>query len=132
VKRSRQIRLILIGSLSAGTLAGCTGKAPISPNAVYTNNFYVPGVGYYHAPFRAWYYQRFNYFEPTTGKYFYGGKWGNEPFESITNISSPTADMASLVEANRTDVRRGGFGGSSVHFSGGHYYGGGYHGGYGG
>ncbi|TAL05648.1 MAG: hypothetical protein EPO07_03265 [Verrucomicrobia bacterium] len=55
MKRSRNIRLVLIGTLSTGALTGCgppdISKAPISADAAYTNNFYVQGVGYYHAPF---------------------------------------------------------------------------------
>ncbi len=117
MKRSRNIRLILIGGLSAGTLAGCTSgdrqKAPISDDAVYTNNYYVAGVGYYHAPFRRWYSQPYNYFDPQTKRYFHGGQWGATPFENITNVSSPTPTEAALAEAQRTDIVRGGFGSTS-------------------
>ena len=115
MKRSRSIRLILLGGLSAGALTGCTpsDKAPISANTVYTNNFYVPGVGYYHAPFRAWYSIPYNHFDPQTQRYFYGGQWGGTPFETITNISPPTPDAAQRAEATRTDVTRGGFGHTS-------------------
>lgn len=122
MKRSRNIRLVLIGTLSAGALTGCgpqdISKAPISPDAAYTNNFYVQGVGYYHAPFRAWYQIPYNHFEPKSGKYFYGGQWGTSPHQSITNISSMPPQVAQQAEAQRTDlpppsVARGGFGGSS-------------------
>jgi hypothetical protein len=118
VKRSRSIRLILLGGLSAGALAGCsTGKAPISPEAVYTNNDFVPGVGYYHAPFCKWYLLPYNHFDPNRQQYFYGGQWGAVPFENITNISSPTPQAAAQAQAARTDISRGGFGGT-----GGGYY----------
>lgn len=115
MKRSKSVRLILIGGLSAGTLTSCTpgGKAPISAENVYTNNYYVPGVGYYHAPFRAWYSLPYNHFDPQTQRYFYGGQWGATPFENITNISSPTPQVAQLAEAQRTDIVRGGFGSTS-------------------
>ena len=63
---------MLIGGLSAGALAGCgpDQPPPLSSDAVYTNNCYVPGVGYYHAPFRAWYSLPYNHFDPQTQRYF--------------------------------------------------------------
>lgn len=117
MKRSRSIRLILIGGLSAGTLSSCSPgggqKAAISAENLYTNNYYVAGAGYYHAPFRAWYALPYNHFDPQTQRYFYGGQWGLAPFESITNLSAPRAEVAQQAEGRRTDVTRGGFGRSS-------------------
>jgi hypothetical protein len=124
VKRSQSIRLILIGGLSTAALAGCTPKPSISAENVYTNNFFLPGAGYYHAPFRNWYALPYNHFDTQKNLYFYGGQWGAQPFESITNISSPTPEAVQLAQSTRTDVSRGGFGG----YSGGHYFGGGYSG----
>lgn len=124
MKRSRSIRLILLGGLSAGALAGCSqsGKPAISAENSYTNNYYVPGVGYYHAPFRAWYSLPYNHFDPQGNRYFYGGQWGPAAFESITNISQPTAQAAAQAEAKRTDIARGGFGGTWFVGGGGGYY----------
>lgn len=118
MKRSRSIRLVLLGSLSAGALAGCgpKGPAPLSSEAVYTNNSYVPGVGYYHAPFRAWYSLPYNHFDPQTQKYFYGGHWGTTACESITNLSAPSSAVAQQAELQRTDIVRGGFGSSGHSF----------------
>ncbi len=121
MKRSRSIRLVLIGGVAAGTLTSCgprdPAKAPVSASAVYTNNFYVPGVGYYHAPFRSWYQTPYNFFDAKSGKYFFGGQWATTPHLSITNISSPTPEVAALAQTQRTDVSRGvtrsGFGSSS-------------------
>ncbi len=117
MKRSRSIRLVLIGGLSTGALTSCGPenplKAPIRSDYAYTNNFYVQGVGYYHAPFRAWYQMPYNYYEPKSQLYFYGGQWGKSPHVSITNISSPTPEVAQQTQARRTDVSRGGFGSSS-------------------
>jgi hypothetical protein len=112
VKKSRCVRLILLGTLSAGALAGCQQNAPVTADCVYTNNFYISGVGYYHAPFRTWYPLPFNHFDPRTERYFYGGQWGTAPFENITNISSPTPSAAVYAEATRSDITRGGFGGT--------------------
>jgi hypothetical protein len=106
--------LVLIGGVAAGVLGGCgQGPATVSPQNVYTNNCYVPGVGYYHAPFRAWYALPYNHFDPQTQRYFYGGQWGTAPFESITNLSSPTPEVAAATQARRTDIPRSGFGSSS-------------------
>ena len=123
MKRSRSIRLLLLGGLSAGALSGCSpqpGPAPISQENYYTNNFHLPGVGYYHAPFRNWYPLPYNHFDPQTQRYFYGGQWGAAPCETITNISQPLPQAATLAQAQRTDIVivRGGFG-SSYHSHGG-------------
>ena len=132
MKRSHHIRLILIG-VTSGALAGCEQKPAITAENAYTNNFYVPGVGYYHAPFRQWYFLPYNDHNPATGDYYYGGIWGAHPFESITNISSPTVAAANLAQAQRSDISRGGFGGhGGGYFGGGGYYGGGSHSGWGG
>jgi hypothetical protein len=115
---------MLIGGVSAGALSSCTQEAPIRADTVYTNNYYVPGVGYYHAPFRAWYSLPYNHFDPQTQRYFYGGQWGTAPLQNITNISAPTPGNAQQAQAARTDIPRGGFGGTSQ----GHYWSGsGYH-----
>jgi hypothetical protein len=117
VKRSRSIRLVLIGGLSAGALTSCgpgdSAKAPVSAQNVYTNDYFVPGVGYYHAPFRAFYPLRYNHFDPQTQRYFFGGQWSPSPHESITNLSAPLPLVAQQAEAQRTDIPRGGFGSSS-------------------
>ncbi len=121
MKRSRSIRLVLLGGISAGALTSCgpdSGqRGPISPNCVYTNNYRVAGVGYYHAPFRAWYSLPYNHFDAQSQRYFYGGQWGTAPHQSIINVSTPTPEAAQQAQATRTDVRRGGFGSSSHHHS---------------
>jgi hypothetical protein len=121
VKRSGRIRLVLIGGLSAGALTSCGpsegSTQSLSGNSVYTNNHYVPGVGYYHAPFRTWYSLPYNHFDPQRQQYFQGGQWATTPHESITNLSDPTAEASRKAQAQRTDVRRSGFGSTSRHHS---------------
>jgi hypothetical protein len=114
LKRSGRIRLTLLAGLSTGMLAGCSpaGKPPLSTENVYTNDYYVPGAGYYHAPFRAWFSNPYNYFDQVRQRYYFGGVWATSPYESITNVSSPTPLAVSTAELLRTDVSRGGFGGS--------------------
>lgn len=118
MKRSQQIRLLLLGGLSAGALTGCNSRPSLNVANVYTNDFFIPGAGYYHAPFRGWFAKPYNYYNPQNQLYFYGGQWGKLPFESITNISNPTADAVALAESARTDISRGGFGGSYGGYSG--------------
>ena len=102
----------MLGGLSAGVLTGCSQKPVITMAGVYTNNFYVPGVGYYHAPFRNWYALPYNHFDTQRQLFYYGGQWGAQPYLSITNISSPTPEAVQVAENTRTDISRGGFGSS--------------------
>ena len=81
IKRTKRIRLFLFSGLSAGALASYDPetKAPLSADNVYTNNYYVPGVGHYHAPFCGWFALPYNHFDPGKRRYFYGGQWGPSP-----------------------------------------------------
>ncbi len=120
MKRSRSIRLVLIGSVSVGALAGCGpsgNPTALSEDSFYTNNYYVQGIGYYHAPFRAWYSLPYNYYDARQQRYFFGGRWAFEPHSTITNISCPTEQTVKYAQAQRTDVPRGGFGSTSHHHS---------------
>jgi hypothetical protein len=115
LKRSRRIRLLWIGGMSAGAMTTSCGPSGsqtpmLGVGNVYTNDQQVPGAGYYHAPFRAWFAHPYNYFDPQTQRYFFGGQWAATPHQSITNLSEPTPEAARLAQAQRTDVRRGGFG----------------------
>jgi hypothetical protein len=109
--------LVLIGGISAVAATGCgpSGNRPpsLSGDNVYTKNFYVAGVGYYHAPFRAWYSLPYNHFDPQNQRYFYGGQWSATACQSITNISAPSPQVAQQAEAVRTGIVRGGFGRTS-------------------
>lgn len=118
---------MLLGSLSTAALTGCEPKPSVSAQNYYTNNCFVPGAGYYHAPFRQWFALPYNHFDVQRQLYFYGGQWGAQPFMSITNISSPTPEAVVLAENSRTDITRGGFGNSfgSGGFGGWHSYSGG-------
>ena len=122
MKRSRSIRLMLIGGLTAGALTSCgpdSRPSAVSVNNVYTNNYYIPGVGYYHAPFRAFYPMPYNFYDAPNQRYFFGGQWGATPHQSITNISAPPPEVAQQAQAQRTDISRGGFGSSSrTHYIG--------------
>lgn len=116
------VRLVLLGA-SSGALVSCAPEAirpRISPDSFYANDFFVPGVGYYHAPFRAFFEYRYNAYDGARHSFFAGGGWHPAPFQSIINISSPTTEAAIHAEAVRTDIERGGFGliGGSSGYSG--------------
>ncbi len=116
MKRSRRIKLVLLGGISAGAITGCAPtihEPRITPASVYTNDYHVPGAGYYHAPFHAFYPKPYNSYDPARKLYFYGGQWGPEPYRSVINISEPTSSAALAAEAARSDIVRGGFGRTS-------------------
>jgi hypothetical protein len=113
VKRSKNIRLFLLGGISGMALSGCDQKPALNTANYYTNNFYVPGAGYYHAPYRSWYPLPYNYFDAQKQQYYYGGQWALRPDSSITNISAPLLASVNSAENSRTDVSRGGFGSSA-------------------
>ena len=108
VKRSQNVRRVLLGGLSAGALTACTvaaHAASVTTESYFTNDDHIPGAGYYHAPFRAFYAHPYNY--------FFVGQWSPAPHRSIVNTSTPTPEAARAAEAVRTDIRRGGFGTTS-------------------
>ena len=123
MKQSRSVRRVLLGGLTAGALLAAA-EPRVTPESYYTNDYFLPGAGYYHAPFRGFFPQPYNHYDATRQQYFFGGQWAAEPHRSIVNISAPTAQAAQLAESQRTDgrresnVRRSGFGGTShSHFT---------------
>lgn len=118
MKRSKEVRLILLGGLSVGALAASAAAAEprVTPESYYTNDYQLPGAGYYHAPYRAFYPLAYNHYDPQRKQYFHGGQWTPEPHRSIVNISNPTPEAASAAQAARSDVRRSS--GGYIHRSG--------------
>ena len=116
LKRSKRIVLVLSGALGA-SLVGCndryaTDRMVISSGTSYTNNHYVRGAGYYHAPYGRWYPHPHNTYEPGRG-YYHGGQWTAQPNTSFVTASPPTDDAVTQAQnAHDTATRRGGFGGS--------------------
>lgn len=110
---------MLLGGLSVGALTGCApgseGTQPrITTDSVYTNDTYIAGAGYYHAPFNAFFPIAYNHFDSARGQYYAGGSWQAEPHRSVINISAPTAAAALAAESARdAQISRGGFGSTS-------------------
>jgi hypothetical protein len=121
VKRSQNVRLLLLGGLSAGAFATSAAAAEprVSPESYYTNDYPLPGAGYYHAPFRAFFPLPYNHYDAQRKMYFYGGQWSATPHRSVINISNPTPEAASAAQSLRTDLQsstyvpRSGFGSTS-------------------
>ena len=122
MKRSKSVKRVLLGGLSAGALTACAvaaQSARVTTESYYTNDDHVPGAGYYHAPFRGFYSFPYNYYDSNRKQYFFGGQWAAAPYRSIVNISAPTPEAARAAESVRTDNRsstyfpRSGFGSSS-------------------
>jgi hypothetical protein len=70
--------------------------------AAYPMNHFLPGAGYYHAPYHAWFPMPFNQHDPNRG-WFRGGKWRGTAQE----------DEAERAEEARASgvAPRGGYGG---------------------
>lgn len=128
MKRSRTVRRLLVGGVTVGLATACgSGAEPrVSPERYYTNDSYLQGAGYYHAPFQAFFPHPYNHYDAQRRQYYYGGQWGPTPHRSIVNISMPTAEAARAAQLARTDlplpttttVPRSGFGSTShSHFT---------------
>jgi hypothetical protein len=117
MKRSKNVRLVLLGTLATGAFHACEPSdnhpTAVSTANLYGNDHYIAGAGYYHAPFRAWYPAPYNSYDSGRKMYYSGGQWSPAPHQSIVNLSSPTAEAVRQVEGARTDVRRAGFGSTS-------------------
>jgi hypothetical protein len=52
----------------------------VDPNTSYPMNHFLPGAGYYHAPWHAWFPMPFNTYQAGRG-WFRGGQWRTTPDE---------------------------------------------------
>ena len=106
MKKSQAVALVISGAL----LAGCNSSDDLSEgwdtSQTYTNNTHRTGVGYYHAPYRAWYPFPYNYYDPARG-YYHGGRYTPTRHESNVTASSPAAKHSATKSSSH--VRRGGF-----------------------
>ena len=118
-------------------LGGCDDTRPLPPppRAVvssahaYTNDDYIPGLGYYHAPYHAWFPHRYNEHDADMG-YYYNGRWHSAADRSDVTTSHPDepaalAANAALAAEERDKEDRGeqGTGPHYYHGSGGHWWG---------
>jgi hypothetical protein len=104
-KKSGCVTLTIVG-ISVGVIALCIYSCSddeevkdedvtyVSSGRNYSNNHYIPGVGYYHAPFHAWFPRRYNDHDSTNG-YFAGGQWQRNQHTSSIVDSTPTSHAVS-------------------------------------
>lgn len=108
-RRSQRVALVLLGTMGvvggvvawdawrragrepdvASTLPEAPSE-PVAADRTYQNNEFVPGVGYYHAPYHSWFPFPFNHHDPSRG-YFAGGLWQAVPFAAGVLSSRPNA-----------------------------------------
>jgi hypothetical protein len=125
MRRSTKVALVLLGTAGAigvvtaidawrrardhdGAVADAPQPppTPVSTDRVYSNNEYIPGVGYYHAPFFSWYPFPLNFHDPARG-YFSGGLWRAAPLAPDRDRSSPsTAAVAAALAAQQAMLAR--------------------------
>lgn len=101
MKKSSAVVLVISGAM----LAGCDSSNSTwrRNSQTYTNNHYVAGRGYYHAPYHAWFPLPYNYYDLSRQGYYHGGSYSSAPHVSTITASRPNATSASSA------VRRGGF-----------------------
>jgi len=97
MKKSAMVTLVLSGAL----ISGCDDRNayryssypgyPTGTNV--TNNTYVSGLGYYHAPYHDWFPYPYNYYRPGYG-FFHGGLYSPAPFVSDVAASAPPSPAA--------------------------------------
>jgi hypothetical protein len=91
MKKSTAVTLIISGALLVGCDRHTNGYGTWSSggtNAPITNNTYVSGRGYWHAPYYNWYPYPFNYFRQGYG-YYHGGFYSDLPQAVSIFASSP-------------------------------------------
>ena len=140
-RRSGRVALVLLGTAGAitaataihawlasrqddGDQASVPAAPPVTTAQSYANNEFIPGAGYYHAPYHAWFPYPFNYHDPARG-YYAGGLWQAAPFALAMLRSQPsneavTAALAAQRARDQTQQQRyQGSGGFSRFSSGG-------------
>jgi hypothetical protein len=104
------VTLVISGALFSGCgekpRIGAAGDWGDGNAQAVTNNTYVPGRGYYHAPYARWYPHPYNSYFPGLG-YYHGGNYTPSP-----NSSRVTASHPSGSSSHSSGISRGGFGSS--------------------
>jgi hypothetical protein len=109
-KRSGCVTLLLAGtvvSICGFGIYACVKDDDVKDDEVeyvsngrsYTNNHHIPGVGYFHAPFGAWFPHRYNDHDPSRG-YYHGGQWNNSP--NTSGVTNSVPNYSAVTDANRS------------------------------
>ena len=75
---------------------------------VLTNNTYVAGRGFYHAPYFGFFPYSYNSHLPGRG-YYHGGSFSPEPPQSTLTASPPGRMHHAMKQAREAETQRGGF-----------------------
>lgn len=117
-RRSQTIALALLGAtgaLGVGLMwqawrdaAPEEGAAEptVTADREYSNNEYLPGVGYYHAPFHRWFPFPLNHHDPALG-YYAGGAWQTTPLAAGLVRSRPEPDAARAAQQKQRETLSG-------------------------
>ena len=114
MKKSSLVTLVL----STALVSGCDDQSQYADGsdgatASITNNTYVPGRGYYHAPYHSWFEYPYNYYRPGFG-YYHGGTYTPRPYASDILVSRPAISHLGGAHFGpgeaRGGIARGGFG----------------------
>ncbi|MEY2880915.1 MAG: hypothetical protein RLZZ15_3295 [Verrucomicrobiota bacterium] len=89
-----------------GDTEGAPPAPSVNANTDYPMNHFLPGAGYYHAPYRSWFPFPFNYHDSGRG-WFRGGQW------------QPTADATDAEKRAQSDPRTSGFATTTTNSGGG-------------
>jgi hypothetical protein len=117
MKKSTAVTLVISGAL----MVSCHQRpysyygSSSGTNGLITNNTYVAGRGYWHAPFYDWYPYPYNYFRPGYG-YYHGGMYSSEPQLSTITSSAPRGSSSGFFSGGSSGS--GWSGGSHGSFSG--------------
>ncbi|HTA30126.1 MAG TPA: hypothetical protein VK731_06560, partial [Candidatus Cybelea sp.] len=121
MKKSALVTLVL----SSALVSGCDEVSPegypaYATGTNVTNNTYVSGLGYYHAPYHGWFAYPYNYYRAGYG-YYHGGNYTAQPYVSEIRSSLPMAPSTFSdgggsgghfgAGKSSASVARGGFGG---------------------
>ena len=100
----------------------------MSSGKTYANNDYIEELGYYHAPYHAWFPHRYNEYDSVMG-YYYNGRWHVLEDSSDVLTSSPDERAAeaanSAIAAQPQNVQQTDSGSHYPRTSG-HWWGGGW------
>ena len=124
MKRSTAVVLVLSGAILAGCDRGAQTVPPqngLKSAQVVTNDTYVEGRGYYHAPYHMWYPFPYNFYSPGMG-YYRGGSYYAQPDLTVPRATYPGRGMSAASNAKSSqaeNVNRGGLTRSGSSSSGG-------------
>jgi hypothetical protein len=114
MKKSSVVALVISGALLTGCDSSDDASSWREDSQTYTNNHYVAGRGYYHAPYRAWYPFPYNNYDVQRRTYYHGGNYTSDPHVSSVTASKPMvrssfSSSSQSSSSHSSPITRGGF-----------------------